>query len=147
MVALFKMISGIVYFLVFFVIMVAGFGVANVLITNVLEKSRDIAILKSLGFKRSEITLIYLTQGLIVAIIGAAIGCVLGFLLIEIMSSIPMASSSQSFVSSSHLMMGKNPMYFVWASLFAVVVSLVAAVGPSRNAAKVNPVEILRGER
>ncbi len=146
-VALFKMISGIVYFLVFFVIMVAGFGVANVLITNVLEKSRDIAILKSLGFKRSEITLIYLTQGLIVAIIGAAIGCVLGFLLIEIMSSIPMASSSQSFVSSSHLMMGKNPMYFVWASLFAVVVSLVAAVGPSRNAAKVNPVEILRGER
>ena len=146
-VALFKMISGIVYFLVFFVIMVAGFGVANVLITNVLEKARDIAILKSLGFKRSEITLIYLTQGLIVAFVGAAIGCVLGFILIEIMSSIPMESSSQSFVSSNHLMMGKNPMYFVLASLFAVIVSLVAAVGPSRNAAKVNPVEILRGER
>ncbi len=146
-VALFKMISGIVYFLVFFVIMVAGFGVANVLITNVLEKARDIAILKSLGFKRGEITLIYMAQGLIVALVGAAIGCLLGFILIEIMSSIPMASSSQSFVSSNHLMMGKSPMYFVLASLFAVLVSLVAAVGPSRNAAKVNPVEILRGER
>ncbi len=146
-VALFKMISGIVYFLVFFVIMVAGFGVANILITNVLEKARDIAILKSLGFKRGEITIIYMAQGLIVALVGAAIGCVLGFILIEIMSSIPMASSSQSFVSSNHLMMGKNPMYFVLASLFAVLVSLVAAVGPSRNAARVNPVEILRGER
>ncbi len=146
-VALFKMISGIVYFLVFFVIMVAGFGVANVLITNVLEKARDIAVLKSLGFKRTEVTVIYMIQGLLVAVIGAAIGCVLGFVLIEIMASIPMAPSSQSFVSSNHLMMGRNPMYFVMASVFAIVVSLVAAVGPSRNAAKVNPVEILRGER
>jgi lipoprotein-releasing system permease protein len=146
-VALFKMISGIVYFLVFFVIMVAGFGVANVLITNVLEKARDIAILKSLGFKRSEITWIYLMQGLMVALIGAAIGCLLGFVLIEVMSSIPMASSSASAIRTDRLMMGKSPLYFVAASVFAIVVSLVAAVGPSRNAAKVNPVEILRGER
>ena len=146
-VALFKMISGIVYFLVFFVIMVAGFGVANVLITNVLEKGRDIAILKSLGFKRSEITWIYLMQGLMVALIGAAVGCLLGFVLIEIMSSIPMASSSASAIRTDRLMMGKSPLYFVAASVFAIVVSLVAAVGPSRNAAKVNPVEILRGER
>ncbi len=147
-VALFKMISGIVYFLVFFVIMVAGFGVANVLITNVLEKARDIAVLKSLGFKKSEITWIYLIQGLMVALIGAAIGCLAGFVLIEIMSSIPMASSSSgSDVTSSHLMMGKNPMYYVMASVFAITVSLAAAVGPSRNAARVSPVEILRGER
>lgn len=147
-VALFKMISGIVYFLVFFVIMVAGFGVANVLITNILEKARDIAVLKSLGFKKSEITWIYLIQGLIVALVGAAIGCLAGFLLVEIMSSIPMASSSSgSVVASSHLMMGKNPGYYVMASVFAVTVSLAAAVGPSRNAARVSPVEILRGER
>lgn len=146
-VALFKMISGIVYFLVFFVIMVAGFGVANVLITNVLEKARDIAVLKSLGFKKSEITWIYLVQGMMVAVIGAAIGCILGFILIEIMSSIPMASSGASMIQSDHLMMGRNPMYFIMASLFAIIVSLVAAVGPSRSAAKVNPVEILRGER
>ncbi len=146
-VALFKMISGIVYFLVFFVIMVAGFGVANVLITNVLEKARDIAVLKSIGFKRSEITWIYLTQGIIVALAGSGIGCALAFLLIEIMASIPMASSSASIVSSNHLMMGRNPMYFVTASVFAIIVSIIAAVGPSRNAAKVNPVEILRGER
>lgn len=146
-VALFKMISGIVYFLVFFVIMVAGFGVANVLITNVLEKARDIAILKSIGFRKSEIMWIYLMQGLIVALIGAAIGCVLGYILIEIMSSIPMASSSASTIRTDRLMMGKSPIYFIGASVFAVLVSLLAAVGPSRNAAKVNPVEILRGER
>ncbi len=146
-VALFKMMSGIVYFLVFFVILVAGFGVANVLITNVLEKARDIAIMKSLGFKRSEITLIYMLQGTMVALVGAAIGCLLGFVMIEILSSIPMVSSSASAIRTDRLLMGKNPVYFVAASLFALIVSLIAAVGPSRNAAKVNPVEILRGER
>ncbi len=146
-VALFKMISGIVYFLVVFVIMVAGFGVANVLITNVLEKARDIAILKSIGFRKREITWIYLMQGLMVALVGSAIGCLLGYVLIEIMSSIPMASSSAGAIRTDRLMMGKSPEYFILASLFAIIVSLVAAVGPSRNAAKVNPVEILRGER
>jgi lipoprotein-releasing system permease protein len=146
-VTLFKMISGIVYFLTFFVIMVAGFGVANVLITNVLEKARDIAILKSLGFKRLEITWIYLIQGLIVALVGASIGCILGYVMIEIMSAIPMSSSGATTVRADHLMMGKNPIYFLGASLFAVVVSLIAAVGPSRSASKVNPIEILRGER
>ncbi len=146
-VALFKMISGIVYFLTFFVIMVAGFGVANVLITNVLEKARDIAVLKSLGFKRVEITWIYLIQGLIVALIGAAIGCLLGYVMIEIMSSIPMSSSGASTVRTDRLIMGKDPIYFLGASLFAIVVSLLAAVGPSRSASKVNPIEILRGER
>jgi lipoprotein-releasing system permease protein len=146
-VQLFRMISGIVYFLVFFVIVVAGFGVANVLITNVLEKARDIAVLKSLGFKRVEITWIYLIQGLMVALIGAAIGCLLGYVMIEIMSAIPMASSGASTVSSDHLMMGRSPVYFLAASLFAIVVSLLAAVGPSRSASKVNPIEVLRGER
>jgi lipoprotein-releasing system permease protein len=146
-VQLFRMISGIVYFLVFFVIVVAGFGVANVLITNVLEKARDIAVLKSLGFKRVEITWIYLIQGLMVALIGAAIGCLLGYVMIEIMSAIPMASSGASTVRSDHLMMGRSPVYFLAASLFAIVVSLLAAVGPSRSASKVNPIEVLRGER
>jgi lipoprotein-releasing system permease protein len=146
-VSLFRMISGIVYFLVFFVILVAGFGVANVLITNVLEKSRDIAIMKSIGFKKNDITWIYLTEGLIVSLIGSAVGCILGFALIEIMSSIPMASSGASTIRTDHLMMGKKPIYFLGASFLAIIVSLVAAIGPSRNAAKVNPTEILRGER
>ncbi len=145
--ALFKMISMIVYFLVFFVVLVAGFGVANVLITNVLEKTRDIAILKSIGFKKSEITVIYIFQGLIVAIIGAAIGCLLGYGMIEILSSIKIASSSSSAVRADRLLMGKNLWYFTFSFGFAVLVSLIASIIPARNAAKVNPVEILRGEK
>ncbi len=145
--ALFKMISMIVYFLVFFVVLVAGFGVANVLITNVLEKTRDIAILKSFGFKKSEITFVYLLQGLIVAVIGAALGCIMGYFMIELLSSIKIASSSSSAVRANRLLMGKNLWYFTLSSGFAIIVSLIASVIPARNAAKVNPVEILRGEK
>ncbi|MCU7495473.1 MAG: ABC transporter permease [Ignavibacteria bacterium] len=147
-IALYKMISMMVYFLVFFVILVAGFGVANVLITNVLEKYRDIAILKSIGYKKKEITVIYILQGTLVALIGAAIGCLLGYVLIIIMSSIQITpSESNTSMRSDRLQMGKSPWYFVLASLFALVVSLVASIGPARGAARVNPVEILRGER
>ncbi len=146
--ALFRMISMIVYFLVFFVVLVAGFGVANVLITNVLEKTRDIAILKSFGFKKSEITTIYIFQGFIVSVIGAAIGCLLGYFMIEILSSIKVASSNSSTtVRSDRLLMGKDFWYFFFASGFSILVSLIASIIPARNAAKVNPVEILRGEK
>ena len=145
--SLFKMITMIVYFLTFFVILVAGFSVANVLITNVLEKVRDIAILKSVGYKRSEVTLIFLMQGLFVAVIGAVIGSILGYCMIEILSSIPVQGSKTGTIRSDRLAMGRSIWYFVSASGFALVISLLASVGPSRNAAKVNPVDILRGER
>ncbi len=145
--SLFKMISMIVYFLVFFVILVAGFGVANILITNVLEKSRDIAILKSMGFKRTEIITIYIYQGLIVAVVGAAIGSLFGYGMIEILSSIKVAASKTSSIRSEHLMMGKDLWYFLFSSGFAIIVSLIASIIPARNAAKVQPVEILRGEK
>ncbi|MGE5350841.1 MAG: ABC transporter permease [Acidobacteriota bacterium] len=147
-ISLYKMISMMVYFLVFFVILVAGFGVANVLITNVLEKYRDIAILKSIGYKKKEITVIYILQGTLVAIVGAAIGCLLGYILILIMGSIQVTpSESNTSMRSDRLQMGKSPWYFVLASLFAFIVSLIASIGPARGAARVNPVEILRGER
>lgn len=145
--SLFKMITMIVYFLTFFVILVAGFSVANVLITNVLEKYRDIAIMKSIGFKRTEVTFIYVFQGLFVALIGAAVGCVLGFVLIEIISSIPTQSSKTGALRSDRLLVGKSVVYYLIGAGFSIIVSFFASLGPARNAAKVNPIEILRGER
>jgi len=145
--SLFRMITMIVYFLTFFVILVSGFSVANVLITNVLEKTRDIAIMKSMGYRRNDISMIYLMQGLFVAVIGAAVGSVLAFGMIEILASIPIEGSKTGVVRSDHLEMGRSVWYFVAASAFAILISLLASVGPSRNAARVNPVELLRGER
>jgi len=146
-ISLYKTISSMIYFLVFFVLLVAGFGVANILITNVLEKYKDIAILKSFGYKNSEISAIYIIQGMMVAMLGALIGCLLGFIMIQILSSIPITPSQTSSVRSDHLEMGKSPYYFLLTSIFAMIVSFFASLGPSRSASKVNPVDILRGER
>lgn len=146
-ISLYKTISTIIYFLVFFVLLVAGFGVANILITNVFEKYRDIAILKSIGFKNSEISSIYIIQGMIVALVGAVIGCLLGFIAIQILANIPVTASQTAAVRSDRLTMGKSPYYFILTTIFALIVSFFASLGPSRSAAKVNPVDILRGER
>ncbi|MGE5410832.1 MAG: ABC transporter permease, partial [Clostridiales bacterium] len=146
-ISLYKMISVMVYFLVFFVILVAGFGVANVLITNVLEKYRDIAILKSLGFQRNEITWIYLIQGLFVAIIGAVLGCLLALIMIRVLGTIRITPSKTGSIRSDRLQMGMSIWYFFFASSFAIIISLMASIGPARGASKLNPVEILRGER
>ncbi len=141
------MITMIVYFLTFFVILVSGFSVANVLITNVLEKTRDIAIMKSMGYRKNEIMFIYLIQGMFVAIIGAIAGSLFGLAMIELLAMVPTKGSESSAVRSDHLEMGKSIWYFISASGFAILISLFASVGPARNAAKVNPVELLRGER
>jgi lipoprotein-releasing system permease protein len=146
-IALFKMISAIIYCLVFFVIVVAGFGVANILITNVLEKYRDIAIMKSIGFRKGEISTMYMLQGIMVACIGACIGCLLGLVMIQVLGSIPVTPSQTGTVRSDRLSMGLSGMYFLTASALSLIVCVAASVGPSRKAARIRPVEILRGER
>ena len=103
--------------------------------------------MKSIGFKKNEVTFIYVAQGLFVAVVGAALGCILGFCLIEILSSIPMQGSKTGALRSDRLLMGKSFVYYLIGGGFAVTVSFLASLGPSRNAAKVNPIEILRGER
>ena len=67
--------------------------------------------------------------------------------MIEILSSVPVEGSNTGIVRSDHLEMGRSIWYFISASGFAILISLLASVGPSRQAAKVNPVELLRGER
>jgi lipoprotein-releasing system permease protein len=146
-IALFTMMSAIVYCLVFFVIVVAGFGVANILITNVLERYRDIAIMKSIGFRRGEISAMYMLQGIMVACIGAGIGCLLGMVMIQVLGAIPITPSQTGTIRSDRLSMGFSGMYFLTASALALIVCIAASVGPSRRAARVLPVEILRGER
>ena len=64
--------------LVFFTVLVAAFGVANVLVQLVADKRRDIAILRALGFSRYDVRSIFLTQGSLLGLLGGAIGWVVG---------------------------------------------------------------------
>lgn len=143
-IGLFRMISTISTLLVVFTIVVAGFGVANVLVTVVLGKSRDISLLRSIGFTRRRVLVLFLLEGLLLGLAGAVLGCALGWLATALIGLIPVGGSD--FRSGSTLYLDQNPRTYMLTAGFALLVCLVASVGPARRAAKLQPVSVLRGE-
>src|SRR6266700_2188622 len=86
---IFKVQTVITYVITGALLIVAAFGVLNILIMAVLERVNDIAILKSFGLSRGDITVIYMFQGLVIGLIGATFGLIMGKLLVEGLRRIP----------------------------------------------------------
>ena len=135
--------NAIMYTVVSAVLIVAAFGIYNVISTVVMEKRRDIAILKSMGFHATDIQHIFLIQGVILGALGCLFGLPLGcgFMLglMQVKMKIPGSS-------------GLVPMPLSWdwpqfaiAASFALSAAIAAALLPARKAAHVQPVDILRG--
>jgi lipoprotein-releasing system permease protein len=127
-----------------FLLVVAAFGILNILIMIVLEKKRDIAILRSIGLTRSQILRIFLLQGILMGLAGAALGCLLGALVVAAVQKIPV--HFEGLVKVDHIQMWIEPWYYAAASAFAVAAGLVASILPSRRAAATEPVDVLRGQ-
>jgi lipoprotein-releasing system permease protein len=142
--SLFERNNNITLFLVVFVFVVAGFGIANVLITIVLQKQRDIAVMKSMGVSVRSIEFVFLTEGVVLGIIGAIIGAVAGHFLTTFISALPISYGPSAVVRGDHIVTVQKPIFYVITTLFAVVVSAVSALGPARRAARLKPVDILR---
>lgn len=133
----------ILYAVVSAVLVVAAFGIYNVISTVVIEKSRDIAILKSIGFHARDIEMIFLGEGLVLGVLGMIGGLPFGSLLIIMLSNVAIkypGTSEEGFIPMDWSM-GQ----FVLAGSFALVASTIAALLPAKKAARVNPVDILRG--
>lgn len=141
---LFKRNNNITLFLVIFVFIVAGFGIANVLITIVLQKQKDIAIMKSMGVGRNEIKLIFLSEGMIFGILGAVIGMAAGHFLTNFIASLPISYGESAVVRGEHIAMVETVSSYIIVALFSVIVSALSSYIPSRRAANLKPVEILR---
>jgi lipoprotein-releasing system permease protein len=127
-----------------FLLVVAAFGILNILIMIVLEKKRDIAILRSIGLTRSQILRIFLVQGMLMGLAGAVIGCSLGALAVAGIQLIPV--HFEGLVKVDHIQMHVENWYYLAASGFAVLAGLVASILPSRRAAATEPVDVLRGQ-
>lgn len=133
----------IMYAVVSAVLIVAAFGIYNVISTVVLEKQRDIAILKSMGFYARDIRGIFLIQGILLGIAGNLIGLPLGSAIMAGLMQISLKPPGSS---------GKIQMPVDWswpqfaiAAAFALTAAVLAALLPARKAAGVQPVDILRG--
>ncbi len=124
-------------------LVVAAFGVLNILIMAVMERIGDIAILKSFGFSRRDITLIYLYQGILIGLIGATLGEIFGKLAIEGLRRLPI--KMQGLIQVEGLLMSEHSRNYVGAFVAAMVIVMVAAAYPARRAAGYDPVEVIRG--
>jgi len=140
---IFKIQGIITYFITGALLVVAAFGVLNILIMAVLERVNDIAILKSFGLSRSDITHIYIVQGLVIGFIGSSLGVLLGKIGIEGLRKLPI--QMEGLVKSDGLLMSESGVMYMQAFCGAMIVVLLAAVYPARRAAKYDPVEVIRG--
>jgi lipoprotein-releasing system permease protein len=133
----------IMYTVVSAVLVVAAFGIYNVISTVVLEKQRDIAILKSMGFRASDIRHIFLIQGVLLGLAGSAFGLPFGAGLMLGLMQIRLKFPGGS--DPLPLPIDWNWPQFAIAAAFAMGAALCAGFLPARKAASVQPVEILRG--
>jgi lipoprotein-releasing system permease protein len=142
--SLFRMQNLIMYSVVTAILIVAGFGIFNIITTVVNEKVRDIAILKSMGFGRRDIEYVFLWQGLIVGALGAVAGWGLGYALMGGMEQIPMSMGDEGFVVVEHIMLYRSYSHYIISGLLAITSASLASLIPARKAAALNPVDIIR---
>ena len=140
---IFRIQEIITYIITASLLIVAAFGVLNILIMAVLERVNDIAILKSFGLSRRDVSVIYLFQGLVIGLIGASVGLLAGKLAIEGLRRVPIPM--EGLIKTEGLLMTEHAHNYYAAFVSAILVVLVASVYPARRAAKYDPVEVIRG--
>ena len=126
------------------VLAVGGFGILSIMIMIVLQKTRDIAILRSVGLRRADILLAFLIQGVIVAIIGGVLGDLFGWRLIQLMSTLKVETAA--LVKSSTMLVYEDRMYYLYGLVFALVTGVAASLLPALRGSQVEPVDVLRGQ-
>ncbi len=125
------------------VLIVAGFGIYNVLNMTVVQKRKDIAILRSMGYNTYEIVSLFFSQGLLLGVTGAAFGLFFGYCFCLYLQTIPFAGGPLGS-GSGHLIISFNPRIYVQALCLALMSTSIASILPARAAGKLTPLEIIR---
>lgn len=125
-------------------LVVAGFGIYNILNMLIYEKMDSIAILKATGFARKDVKSIFLIIALSIGVFGGFLGLVLGYGISSIIDVIPFVTESLPTVTTYPI--NYNPVYYGIAILFSVVTTYLAGSFPAAKAGKIDPVVIIRGK-
>jgi lipoprotein-releasing system permease protein len=133
----------IMYSVVAAILVVAAFGIYNTISTIVMEKTRDIAIMKSMGFHAGDIRVIFVGEGLMLGMLGSTLGLGLGAVLMAVLGHVEIRVPSLG--DPTHLPIYFGTSQFLIAFGFAMASAIAAAWLPARKAGRVHPVDILRG--
>jgi putative ABC transport system permease protein len=126
-------------------LLVAGIGIMNIMIVSLIERTREIGILKALGMKSRTVLYIFLTESVIIGLIGAVIGIISGWVLANVVS---LFLGRGGFIGGGGLTITPllTPEVILGALAFGIGVSVVFALYPAWRASKLKPVEALRYE-
>jgi lipoprotein-releasing system permease protein len=125
------------------ILLIAGLGMFNTLAIIVMERSREIAILRSMGFTRRDVAAVFLYQGMVVLVAGAALGCLLGFVLTAVIERVPI--HIRGIFATNHFVVHWSAWHYFWAVVVATLMVLAASFIPARRAARSEPVQVIRG--
>jgi lipoprotein-releasing system permease protein len=122
------------------ILLVAGFGIYNIMNMTINQKIREIAILKAMGFSGPDVTQIFLTESIVIGIIGGFIGLGFGYLIANLVNKIPFETAGLHTLPMAFTLKD-----YVLAFIFGLVTTFIAGYIPARKATKIDPVTIIRG--
>ncbi len=128
------------------IIIVASFNIIGTLTMIVMEKSREIAILKSMGASGTSVMKIFMFAGLVIGAVGTVIGSAIGYGIVAIITRTGVISLPKDVYQVSRLPLSITPVDVLFIALTALGISFLATLYPSWQAAKQDPVEVLRYE-
>lgn len=125
-------------------LIVAGFGIYNILNMMIYEKMDSIAILKATGFSGNDVKWIFISLSLIIGVVGGVFGLLAGFVLSNIIGIIPFKTASLPTIKTYPV--DYKIIYYVIGITFAMFTTTIAGLLPALKASRIDPVEIIRGK-
>ncbi len=125
-------------------LIVAGFGIYNILNMMIYEKMDSIAILKATGFSGKDVQKIFIGIALTIGLFGGMLGLLFGFGLSQLIDQIPFNTAALPTVKTYPI--NYNPKFYLIGTIFSIVTTYFAGYFPSRKASKIDPVVIIRGK-
>lgn len=125
-------------------LIVAGFGIYNILNMLIYEKMNDIAILKATGFSGKDVQMIFMSQAMIIGIVGGVMGLIIGFVLSLLISNVPFQTEALPTIKTFPV--NFNAWFYIIGIVFALISTFFAGYLPAKKAKKIDPVKIIRGQ-
>jgi putative ABC transport system permease protein len=127
-------------------LLVGAIGIANTMFMSVMERTRLIGILKSIGTRNSEIMKLFLTESGIIGLMGGLLGVFLGFIVVGVISSVGISIMGMGRLGTSTSVAVVTPELILFALLFSTIIGIISGLIPARKAAKLQVVEAMRSE-